>query len=140
MGKVEVVEEIAAPAAKVWELVRDFGDVGKWAAGVESCTVEGEGVGAVRTLGMPGGLSLQEKLESFDDAGRTFGYAIIGDNPLPFRDYHSVVTVEEKGAARCIYTWRGTFEAEPAAEEQATGIIRSIYTGGIQSLRKVLGA
>ncbi|UCE84845.1 MAG: SRPBCC family protein [Deltaproteobacteria bacterium] len=139
MGKVEVVEEIAAPAAKVWELIREFGAVDRWAAGVESCSVEGEGVGAVRTLGMAGGLSLQEKLESFDDAGRSFGYAIVGDNPLPFRNYHSVVTVEEKGADRCTYTWTGTFEAEPATEAQASGIIRSIYTGGIQSLRKALG-
>jgi pimeloyl-ACP methyl ester carboxylesterase len=139
MSEVEVVEEIAAPAAKVWELMRDFGGLTKWASAIESCEVEGQGVGAVRTLGMPGGLSLKERLEAFDDAGRTFSYAIIGDNPLPLRDYLSVVKITEKGANACICTWRGTFEPEGGSGEQTQKMVRGIYTGSLAALKKTLG-
>lgn len=139
MAEVLVEEEVAAPAARVWELVRGFGDIQEWASGIESCSVEGEGVGAVRTIGVPGGLSLQERLESYDEAGRSFGYAIIGDNPLPFSDYHSVFQVKETGPDRCAIEWRGKFEASPDGVAQAEGIVRGIYTGGIASLKKKLG-
>ena len=51
MTDVRVSESIAAPAATVWELLGDFGGVAKWGGSMlQSCKVEGEGVGAVRRL------------------------------------------------------------------------------------------
>src|SRR5690606_21066865 len=76
MAEVHVNEPIAAPAARVWELVRDFGGVAQWGGpALQSCTVEGAGVGAVRRIGLPGGLAIAERLEALDDAGRTLSYA-----------------------------------------------------------------
>ena len=98
--EVRVCEEIAAPAAKVWALMRGFGDLMQWMQGLESCELAGSGVGAVRTVTLPGGLRLQERLEAFDDAGRSFSYAIVGNSPLPMRDYLSSVKIREKRAER----------------------------------------
>jgi hypothetical protein len=137
--EVRVVEEVAAPAARVWTLIRGFGDLMVWAGGIESCEVAGSGVGAVRTVGLPGGLKLQERLESFDEAGRSFSYAIVGKNPLPFRDYLSKVQIREAGPARCEITWEGRFEAKPGSEAASEKAVRAIYTGSITSLRKQLG-
>jgi len=139
MAEVVVTEEVGVSAARVWELVRGFGDVLNWSDGLESCTLEGEGIGAVRTLGLPGGLTIQEQLESFDESGRSFGYAIIGDTPLPFSDYHSVFQVRDVGADRCAIEWRGKFDASEEGVAQAEGIVRGIYTGGIGALKKKLG-
>ena len=138
--EVRVVEEIAAPAARVWALIRGFGDLMAWSEGLESCELAGSGVGAVRTVGLPGGLKLQERLESFDEAGRSFSYAIIGKNPLPFRDYLSRVQLREAGPARCEITWEGRFEPKPDSEAASQKMVRGIYTGSIASLRKKLGA
>jgi hypothetical protein len=137
--EVRVVEEIAAPAGRVWALLRGFGDLLKWSEGLESCELEGSGVGAVRTVGLPGGLRLQERLESFDETERSFSYAIIGKTPLPFRDYLSTVKLREAGPARCEITWEGRFDAKPGSEAASQTIIRGIYTGSIASLRKKLG-
>jgi Polyketide cyclase / dehydrase and lipid transport len=137
--EVRVVEEIAAPADRVWAVIRGFGDLLQWADGLESCQVEGSGVGAVRTVGVAGGLRLQERLESFDEASRSFSYAIIGANPLPFRDYLSRVQLRETGPARCEITWEGRFEAKPGRETASQTVVRGIYTGSIASLRKKLG-
>src|SRR5262249_39029283 len=90
MSEVKVSESVAAPAAKVWALLGDFGGVTKWGGSMlQSCTVEGSGVGAVRTIGLPGGLSIQERLEAFDNAGRALTYSIIGKSPIPIRNYVS---------------------------------------------------
>jgi carbon monoxide dehydrogenase subunit G len=140
MAEVIVRRKVAAPAQRCWEILSDFGGVAEMSPAVESCEVEGEGVGAVRTLGMPGGLKLQERLEAHDEAGRTFSYAIIGDNPLPFTDYRSTVTVEPAGDDACVVDWRGRFEPKGDDESGPAGIVNGIYTGGIAALGKKLGA
>jgi carbon monoxide dehydrogenase subunit G len=140
MAKVEVSETVAAPAAKVWELLGDFGGVTKWGgAMLQSCTVEGEGVGAVRRIGLPGGAEIVERLEAYDDAGRLLSYSIQGQSPIPIRNYLSTVTVVETGANECRVDWNGSFDPAGVSDEQAQGMVRGIYTGGIAGVRKLLG-
>ncbi|MCG8591290.1 MAG: SRPBCC family protein [Proteobacteria bacterium] len=138
MAEVNVSDEIAAPVADVWKLIRDFGGVGKWGS-VEKCEVEGEGVGAVRTLTMPGGLSLQERLESFDEAQHQFSYSILEPCPLPVTGYLSTVTLSAAGDA-CHIDWNGRFEPNGSVpEDQVKGMVQGIYTGGIKAMKKALG-
>lgn len=139
MTEVKVSETVAAPAARVWELLGDFAGVTKWGGSmIKSCTVEGEGVGAVRTVGI-GGISLQERCEAYDEAGRALTYSIVGESPLPLRNYLSTCRVVETGANECRVDWSGTFEVKDVPEEQAQGMVRGIYTGGIAGVRKLLG-
>src|SRR5262245_21114819 len=76
MAEVKVEQEIGASADRVWKLMRDFGGLKAWNPGIESCEVEGEGVGAVRTIKM-GAISITERLEHLDDAARTYQYSIL---------------------------------------------------------------
>ncbi len=138
MGSVKVVETVNASADQVWELFRDFGGITRFSQGIDSCTVEGEGLGAVRTITMGGGLKLQERLEAFDDGGRTLSYAIIGDHPLPFDNYLSTVKVVDQGDA-CTVEWSSTYDPK-GTEDQASGLIQGIYKGGIAGIKKTLGA
>jgi hypothetical protein len=141
MTNVKVSEPIAAPAAKVWELLGDFGGVAKWGGGMlVSCTVEGSGVGAVRTIGIAGGASIQERCEGYDAAGRALSYSIVGDSPIPIRNYLSTCRVVETGPKQCRVDWEGRFEPAGVPEEQAQGLVRSIYTGAIEAVRKLLSA
>jgi hypothetical protein len=141
MSEVKVNETIGAPAAEVWELLGDFGGVTKWGgAMLESCTVEGSGVGAVRTIGLAGGGSIQERCEAYDGPKRSLTYSIIGNSPLPLRNYVSTCRVVEAGPDACRVEWEGRFEPNGAPEEQAQGIVRSVYTGAIAAVRKRLGA
>ena len=140
MSEVKVSESLAAPAAKVWGLLGDFGGVAKWGGSMlQSCTVDGSGVGAVRTIGLPGGASIQERCEAYDAAGRALTYSIIGKSPIPVRDYRSTCRVVETGANECRVDWEGRFEPAGVPEEQAQGMVRGIYTGGIAGARKLLG-
>jgi len=141
MSEVKVSESVAAPAAKVWELLGDFGGVAKWGGRmVESCRVEGSGVGAVRTVGLAGSAPVQERCEAYDAAGRALTYSIIGTSPIPVRGYVSTCRVVETGANECRVDWEGRFEPAGVPEEQAQGMVRGIYTGAIARVRKLLGA
>jgi hypothetical protein len=140
MSTVHVNEPVAAPAQKVWEIVRDFGGVAQWGGpALQGCTVEGEGIGAVRRIALPGGLSIAERLEAFDDAGRSLSYAIVEKSPIPVKDYLSTIRIVEDGPQACRVDWSSTFTPDGAGEEQAQAMIRGVYIGGIAGLRKALG-
>ncbi len=139
MTQVAVSERVEASADAVWDLLRDFGGVARYMRGLEACTSSGEGVGAVRTVRLPGGATLQERLESLDEAGRSLSYAIIGSCPIPVTDYLSTVRVTPQGRA-CTIDWSGCFEPAGVPEEQARGMIEGVYRSGITGIRKALGA
>jgi carbon monoxide dehydrogenase subunit G len=136
--KVLVTEDVEASADRVWELVRGFGDILKWSGGaIESIEVEGEGIGAVRTLGIAGGAQLQEKLEAHDDAARSFSYSFTGKVLLPLQDYYATLTVVESGESSRV-EWGSTFEPDGVSEEQARGMVEGIYQNGIAGIKKAL--
>jgi len=140
MTDVKVSESIAAPAARVWELLGEFGGVTKWGgAMLQSCRVEGEGVGAVRHISLQGGMEIAERCEAYDAAKRSFSYSIIGKSPIPIKNYLSVCTIVEVGANECRVDWNGTFDPDGVSAEQAQGMVRGIYTSGVAGVRKLLG-
>ena len=137
MASIKVTERIPASADAVWGLLRDFGGVTRYSPQIESCTVEGEGVGAVRTLTLPGGASLKERLEAFDDDGRRLEYSIT-EGPLPLANYLATIQVTEDGRG-CQIEWSSTFQPKGIAEDQASGLVEGIYRGGIKGIKKTLG-
>jgi hypothetical protein len=136
---VKVSERIEASADAVWGLFRDFGGVDRYAVGLESCTLEGSGIGAVRTIRMGGGIQLQERLESLDDDARRLSYSIVGESPLPADHYLATVEVSEDGDG-CQVEWSSTFEPRGVSVEKVAPLIEGIYRGGLAGIRKTLGA
>jgi len=76
---VKVTEKVAASAADVWTVMSDFGGLEPNEM-IASCVVDGDGVGAVRTIALVGGGEVIERLESCDEGTREFSYAIINES------------------------------------------------------------
>ena len=138
MTTVKVKETVAASADDVWRVLSDFGGIepNEMIAG---CSLEGEGVGAVRTITLNGGGEIVERLESQDDNARVFRYAIINDCPLPVENYTATVAVLDAGSGASQGDWTGNFEAAGAPEDQVITLIEGVYRGGIQRARDKLG-
>ena len=137
MTEVLVTDQINASADSVWELVRDFGGIKKWNSGaISDISVEGEGIGAVRTITLPGELTLQEELRGFDAAERSFSYAIVGDSPMPVSDYLATLTIVPVSADLCRVEWGSTFECGDFPEEKAIPLVEGIYKNGIVGLKQ----
>ena len=139
MSKVWVTEELQASAQTVWELVREFDGIAKWLGPmVQNMTVEGEGIGAIRTIALPGDMKLQEQLESYDEAGRSFAYAILGDGPLPVSNYLATLKIVEVGPNTCRVEWGSSFEPKNP-EAEVVAMIEGIYKTGIAGIKTNLG-
>jgi hypothetical protein len=140
MAEVRVTEELPVPAAKVWDLVRDFGGARRWLGGmVQKLELEGEGVGAIRTITLPGDVELHEQLKSLDEEAMRFTYAIVRESPLPVSDYVASFQAIETGPDTCRIEWGSSFEPVGLAEADVEPIIEGIYTSGIAALRQTLG-
>ncbi len=138
MSEVRVIDELNTSADSLWAIAGNFGDM-SWSSAIESCSVEGEGVGAVRTFTPKGAPEpMQERLEAFDAAARSFSYAIIGKNPLPCDDYLAHVKISELGADRCRIEWTGSFEPRGVPEDKVKPIVEGIYRGAIAAYKKLL--
>lgn len=136
MARIEVNEEYAASADAVWERLADFGAL-DWMPGTASCKLEGEGVGAVRTIEM-GAVTIKERLESLDADARTLSYSIV-EGPLPAENYLATIVVSEKGGG-CRVDWDATFDLPEGVDEGAIApAIAGGYGGALKNLKKQLG-
>src|SRR3954471_21434044 len=88
-GYLHVTEsvEINAPAAKVWNLVKDWNGLHKWHPAFSNTEIksgENNKVGSVRTLTLKdGGAKFDEELDEFNNKKMKYSYRIITDSPLP---------------------------------------------------------
>jgi hypothetical protein len=137
--KLEVIEtgSFAVPAEKLWALVADFGAIDKIMDGIEECVVEGEGVGATRTIPV-GESHVVEALDVLDPEKMTLTYSIVS-GPMPFKDYSSTMVVCADGEGACTLTWTGRFEPAGVPAEKAARIASGVYRGGLAGYGRALG-
>ena len=131
-----VERTIPVPRARIFALLVDeFGAIDKlMGAAVESCKVEGSGIGMVRHVraaGLPGLLS--ERLDAAHD-GRLFSYSLVGESPLPLDDYVAVVTLADAPNGGCAISWASNWVAKGAPVEAVRKMLTGLYEGIIDAL------
>ena len=138
MAEAKVQDTINAEIGAVWAELGNFAGI-QLGPGIDSVEYEGEGVGMLRTIGLPHG-NVVERLEIHDEGTHTFKYAIINDDsPLPFSDYSATVIMTDNGDGTTAVDWTGTFEPKGVDEAQAVKVACGIYGGAIAGAKKALG-
>jgi len=82
----------------IWQVLSDLGAACQYRAMVINCTVEGTGIGALRTLTNADGSTLVERLETLDAAAHRLSYSLLTDTP--FRDCLTAMTVRDLGPSQ----------------------------------------
>ena len=137
MTSFAIASDYTSAADEVWKVLRDFGGIGSWMPGIESCEVTGEGVGAVRKIAMPGGLAVEERLEAFDDEARRLSYSI-GAGPLPVQNYLATIAVTATDSG-CSVEWSAEFELpEAVPDEPIIQALEGAYGGALAKLKSQL--
>jgi carbon monoxide dehydrogenase subunit G len=144
--KVEKSVVIKAAPAKVWAMVKDFGNMQAWHPAIASTKLEKKGDETHRTLTLKSGGDINEKLRSADDKDMKLKYEITG-GVAPVADYNAVMTVTAgPGAGESTVTWVGRFYRTyklnppiPAGQDDATAtaFITGVFDSGLANLKKV---
>jgi hypothetical protein len=129
---------IAAPAQRVWVLVRDFNAMPAWNAAIRSSMIENgpaDRIGCRRVLTFDDGSVWIHELTQLSDAEMTVGYAIVGTPPgtkIPMRNYRAVIRLEPAiDGGQCFITWRATLETDQkdAVRERAQAVFQAGFDG-----------
>ncbi len=147
--KVEKEVVIKADPAKVWALVKDFGNMQKWHPAVASDKVEVKkdengDEQTYRTLTLKSGGTILEKFRGSDDKDMQLKYEIVS-GVLPVADYTSKITVKAGPAAgQSTVVWMGHFYRVyklnppiPAGQddESAVKAVNEVYDAGLAGLK-----
>lgn len=144
----KVVEKITinAPADKVWAQIKDFDALAKWHPAVaKSPADKGNTEGSVRKLELKGGGALEETLERYNDAGKSYSYRAKDGGALPVTNYTSTISVSGEGNQSTV-EWRGAFyrgfpNNDPPADqndEAAVKAVTGVYQSGLANLKKLV--
>ena len=135
MAEIKIERDFNASASDVWEKLGDFAELG-WMPGVGSVEVEGEGIGAVRSIAM-GAATVVERLEAHDDANRSLSYSIT-DGPVPVQDYLATISVTEVDSG-CHVDWTAKFSTPDGVPAEAVApALEGAYGGALDALKKLL--
>ncbi len=126
MGTGQAAIDIDAPADAVWSVIGDFGGIGDWMPGIESCRVEGED----RILEMMG-MTITERLVSKDDAGRVLTYAIT--DGVPVEHHQGVITVTPAGDGSHV-----TWDVDATPDDMAA-LMAGLYQQALEALKTHVG-
>jgi len=141
--------EVKAPLDKVWETLKDFDGMAKWHPALASDELvsghNGE-IGATRKLTLKNnGPVVVERLLAYDDAHHSFRYRIV-ESPLPVAHYMATISVRASKDGMTRVTWSGNFKRKNTADnppesendEAAVKLIKGVYRGGLDNLKKML--
>lgn len=142
MPELSVSHRYPQDADTVWLRIHDFADIQSWLPGVTGCQVEGEGVGAIRTVDVMDGSQVVERLEAFDEQQKLFRYSILSAGGLnEAHQFHATVSVKPTDDGGCEINWSASFSAAELASEQAEKIramAEKMYRFCLQNLEQVL--
>ncbi len=125
MASAQASVDIKRSPDEVWAVIGDFGGIGTWMSGIESCRVEGDD----RILAMTG-MEVTERLVSNSDEARTQTYSIVDGVPVEF--HQATITVNPNGDGSTV-TW--DVEARP---DEMTGVMQGIYQQTLDALKAQL--
>src|SRR6056297_716258 len=144
MPRVYISSVIDAPAARVWERVRDFNGLARWHPAIRDSRIENgapsDRVGCVRDFHLQNGDRLREKLLGLSDYDMFCTYSIL-ESPMPLTDYVATLRLTPvTDGDRTFAEWTAEFEcAEEEAEGLVTGIGEDVFQAGFAALQRSLG-
>ena len=138
MAEVVVKGDFSVLADKLWEVVRDFGNV-TWIQGVTKVELEGEGPGMFRVFHVGDGPAVRERLESVDEESKTITYTIPEGIPFPVKNYHATMTVSAAETG-CQLEWKCRCDPDGVSEEKASATVEGMYGVMLGWLKAAVGS
>jgi hypothetical protein len=141
MPRIYASSVIDAPAAKVWEKVRDFNALPRWHPRIRESRIENgeppDKIGCVRDFRLQNGDRLREKLLGLSDYDMFCTYSIL-ESPMPLTDYMATLRLTPiSDGDRTFIEWTAEFDCAPeAAADLIDGIGNNVFQAGFDALKR----
>lgn len=132
MAQASASIRIPVSADKVWALTGGFLSLNDWLPFIKQS--ESQEGGRVRHLTTDDGAEITERLQTYDNAARTYSYSI-DKGPFPIKDYLATLAIKEDGADGSLVEWSGIFTPDGVSDAEVEALFKGIYDGGLEALK-----
>ncbi|MFI0844029.1 SRPBCC family protein [Mesorhizobium sp. IMUNJ 23232] len=134
MPKVYISSVIAAPAAEVWRIVRDFNGLPSWTPFVAESRIEqgakADQIGCIRNFTLKDGGRIRERLLALSDYDLSCTYTIL-ESPMGVSDYIATLALTPVTDGNVTFaSWQAEFECPP---EREAALVQQIGQGVFQT-------
>ncbi|MBU0585424.1 MAG: SRPBCC family protein [Alphaproteobacteria bacterium] len=134
MTKVYVSTVIPAPAASVWQVVRDFNGLPGWTPFVAESRIEqgakSDQVGCIRNFRLKDGGVIRERLLALSDYDLSCSYAIL-ESPMAVENYIATLSLTPVTDGNATFAeWQADFDCPP---ERESALVQQIGSGVFQT-------
>ena len=132
---------IDAPAARVWDTVRDFNALPAWHPLIADSRIEGgsasDQVGCVRAFSLKDGGFIRERLLALSDYDFCCVYSIL-ESPMGVKDYVATLKLTPiTDGDRTFAEWSAEFECDAALESSLIEQIeQGVFQAGFDALKQ----
>lgn len=126
IADIHVAKTIDAPSDLVWTAIKNIDGLDRWFPIIESCSVEGEGVGAVRVLGLVNGGVMKDRILEICDTERRLRYRRF-ESPFPVDDYLGTVEVRDAPDRRSNLSWSVRAEYSPDRAQELSTFLENAF-------------
>ena len=131
---MSVEPKLSVPAELAWGAVRTFDHLDVWFPSMETCTIDGEGVGAHRRMDLVGGLGvITDILMALDDETCRLTYER-PESPFPVSAYTGTVEVFRSFDSLAVVVWTVDFESLPEDSGPVADLLRAAIADGIDGM------
>ncbi len=134
---------LKAPVQTVWNLIRDFNGLPRWAPAIARSKIEdgleSDVVGCVRSFYTHEGSHIRERLLMLDDANYTFSYNF--EKPaFPVKNYVATLRLYPvTNTDHCFAEWTSSFDEAPGDEGKYEKIIsQDVFAANWKSLASII--
>lgn len=135
--KLKVTKTINVSTDKIWAAISGIGGLDRWFPIITSCRVEGEGVGAIRVLGLGDGSEIRDRIEEIDHKERRVRY-LRTDHPFPVSRYIGTVEVRDGESGQSEVTWTIEIDVAAEARDELVGFLTTALSDGIGGIEQDL--
>jgi Polyketide cyclase / dehydrase and lipid transport len=111
--RITVNKTVDVSIDRAWSLVADFGNWDRVDPNIKTSSSHGEGVGAVREIALPEGVSAKELCVVCDSKSFTLAYTILPPIVAPVTNYVSTLRLEWAGPGKTTVEWVQVSEYTP---------------------------
>ena len=127
------------PLARIWPVIARFGDADLWVDGVTACALEGEGVGAIRTL-VRNGVTVRERLEQVDPDSHQISYLVLEPHSLPATGVRGTIALRALAPGSTEIVWRSSADGFEVPAPVLGERIEAFYAASLRRLAGLLDA
>lgn len=129
--------ELDVSVDSLWPEIARFDGVERWIAGVDACEIEGQGIGAVRTLTL-GERTVRERLVDLDAGRYEIAYDILEPHGLPAADVRGYIRLTALPGGGTQIAWSSEARDFGVSPDTLGQRIEAFYSASIEGLKTLL--